>query len=321
MQYGRIQGVRKPVSRIAQGSIMLNRAKLDDAFRLLDAAFEGGINMLDTAHCYGEDNERIPGEWVRSRGVRDRFIMLAKGAHPDEGGKRCRPVDITKQLEESLRRMQFDYIDLYVLHRDDPDVPVAEIVDCLNEHQRAGRIHAFGGSNWTWQRLKAANDYAASRGLTPFAVSSPNFSLAVSVRPMWDGCLSIQNPDQADARAWYRETNTAVVAWSAIARGFLSGRFTGSDFEQKKSSLEECMVYAYAFPENFRRLDRVGELAAEKDVSVPQLALAYVLNYPLNIFALVGACTPAEIKANLAAVDIRLSPGEMAWLNLERDTR
>jgi aryl-alcohol dehydrogenase-like predicted oxidoreductase len=283
--------------------------------------WEAGITMLDTAHCYGEDNERIPGEWVKSRGVRDRFVMLAKGAHPDGGGKRCNPTDITKQLRESLDRMQFDSIDLYVLHRDDPDVPVGEIVDCLDEHVRAGRIHAFGGSNWTFERLKAANEYAAVKGRTPFAVSSPNFSLAVAEKPMWDGCVSIQNPDQTEARAWYRKTNMAVVAWSSIARGFLSGKFTSVDFEQKKNGFEGCMVHSYAYPENFRRLDRLGELAREKGVTVPQLALGYVLNYPLNLFALVGGCTPAEIRGILPALDVLLTPTEMAWLNLERETR
>ena len=321
MKYGSIPGVTKPVSRIAQGSIMLSRANLDESLALLDAMFEAGINMLDTAHCYGEDNERIPGEWCASRGVRDEFIMFGKCAHPDGEGKRCNAKDITAQLYQSLDRMGFDYIDLYVLHRDDPDVPVAEIVDCLSEHVAAGRINAFGGSNWTYERLKAANEYAAANGRTPFAVSSPNFSLAVAVKPMWYDCVGAQNPDQAAAREWYKGTNMALVTWSSIARGFFSGRFTSADFEEKKDELEGCMVTGYCYPENFARLDRTYELAEEKDLSVPQIALAYVLNYPLNIFALVGACTPGEIRSNLAAVDLELTPEEMAWLNLERDER
>lgn len=317
MKYGTIPGIKKSVSRIGQGSIMLRRSDMDYSFRLLDAMFEAGINLLDTAHGYGEDNERIPGEWVRSRGVREQFVMHAKGAHPDGGGNRCNPKDITEQLLQSLDRMQFDYIDLYVLHRDDPAVPVGEIVDVLNEHLKAGRIHSFGGSNWTWERLKAANEYAASKGLAPFAVSGPNFSLAVSVKPMWGGCVMIQNPDQAEARAWYKETGMALVSWSSLARGFFSGRFTSATFEENKPHLEGCLVEAYCYPENFRRLDRVYDLAARKGVTVPQLALAYVLTYPLNLFALVGACMPEEIEANLVALELALTPDEMAWLNLE----
>jgi len=314
MKYGEIPGVKKPVSRIAQGSIMLSRANIDGTLALLDAMFDAGINLLDTAHCYGEDNERIPGEWCASRGVRDKFIMLAKGAHPDANGSRCHPAAITEELHMSLDRMGFDYIDLYVLHRDDPSVPVEEIVDCLSEHVDAGRIHAFGGSNWTFERVKAANEYAAANGRTPFAVSSPNFSLAVAVKPMWDDCLAIQNPDQTAARKWYRETDMALVTWSSIARGFFSGRFTSANFEEKKDELEGCMVSGYCHPENFQRLDRAYELAAAKGVTVPQVALAYVLNYPLNIFSLVGACSPEEVRENLVALDLELTPGDMAWL-------
>ncbi len=321
MKYGTILGIKKPVSRIAQGSIMFTREEQDHSFELLDTAFEAGINMVDTAHAYGEDNERLPAEWVASRGVRDKFVMLAKGAHPDNDGKHCNPKDITTQLNQSLERMKFDYIDLYVLHRDDPDVPVGEIVDVLNEHHSAGKIHAFGGSNWTYERLKAANEYAESKGLVPFAVSSPNFSLAVAVKPMWGGCLSIQNPDHAAAREWYKETGMALVTWSSIARGFFSGRFTSANFEEKKDSVEDCMIEGYCCAENFRRLDRAYELAAEKGATVPQVALAYVFNYPLNIFALVGACAVEEIQSNLGALEIELTPEEMGWLNLERDKR
>ncbi len=321
MKYGTIRGIKKSVSRIAQGTIMISRAKLDESFRLLDAALEGGCNMFDTAHCYGEDNERLPGEWVKSRGIRDKIVMLAKGAHPDAGGKRCNPKDITEQLNQSLERMQFDYIDLYVLHRDDPDVPVKEIVDCLNEHHAAGRIHAFGGSNWTYERVKEANEYAEANGLVPFAVSSPNFSLAVSHKPMWGDCVSVQGPDGADAREWYARTNMALVTWSSIARGFFSGRFRSAEEEKKNEILEACARDAFCYPDNFKRLERVYELADERGMAVPQVALAYVLNYPLDIFALVGACTPEEFRENLAALELALTPAEMAWLNLEADAR
>jgi len=321
MKYGEIPGVKKPVSRVAQGSMMLGRERLDESFALLDAMFEAGINMLDTANCYGEDNERIPGEWCASRDVRDDFIMLAKGAHPDAEGSRCYPEAITEELRLSLDRMGFDYIDLYVLHRDDTSVPVAELVDCLSEHVDAGRIHAFGGSNWTYERLKEANEYAAANGRTPFAVSSPNFSLAIQYKPVWDDCLTLAGPDQADARAWYAETNMPLVTWSSTARGFFSGRVTSANYKEKEDLFWQCDRDAFWYPDNFRRLDRAYELAEAKGISVVEVAVAYVLNYPLNTFPLVGSATPEELRVNAAAVDIELTPDEMAWLNLERDDR
>jgi len=319
MRYGEIPGVGKPVSRIAQGTTMISREEIDEGLALLDATFEAGITLYDTAYIYGEDNERIPSEWVHSRGVRDQFVMLGKGAHPDAEGNHCNPEDIAQQLHASLDHMGFDYIDLYVLHRDDPDVPVGEIVGALNEHVREGKIHAFGGSNWSYQRLREANAYAEANGLVPFAVSNPNFSLAICYKPVWEGCLSIQGPDGEAARRWYADTHMALVTWSSVARGFFSGRFTRADYEEKKELLDECTRESFCTPDNFQRLDHAYELAAAKGATVPQVALAYVLDHPLNIFALVGAASPEEVRSNLGALEVGLSPEELAWLNLESD--
>ncbi|MFH1730940.1 MAG: aldo/keto reductase [Planctomycetota bacterium] len=126
---------------------------------------------------------------------------------------------------------------------------------------------------------------------------------------------------RAAAREWYRETNIPLVTWSSVARGFFSGRITSANYKEKADLFRQCDRDAFWYPDNFRRLDRACELAAEKGVTVPQIAVAYVLSYPLNTFALVGSASPDEVRANLAAVDIELTPDEMAWLNLERDDR
>src|SRR6202022_2106627 len=114
-------------------------------------------------------------------------------------------------------------IDVYILHRDDPDTDVGPIVEALNEEARAGRIRVFGGSNWTQARLEEANASAEARGLTPFSVSSPNLALAVPNEPMWVGCVSIAG--DPGAQAGYRQSGMPVFAWSSQARGFFSGRY------------------------------------------------------------------------------------------------
>jgi len=321
MKVGHIPGIDVPLSRLAQGSMMFGGLGQEKSRELLDAVFEAGINLIDSAHCYGAANEGAIGDWTTSRGTRDKVIIMGKGAHPYDGRDRVTPEDIKADMDESFDRLQTDYIDLYVLHRDDPGVPVGEIVDCLDEHLAAGRIRGFGGSNWTYERVKAANEYAAANGRTPFAVSSPNFSLAIQHKPVWEDCLSIAGPEQAAAREWYREANMPLVTWSSIARGFFSGRITSANYKEKEDLFWQCDRDAFWYPDNFQRLDRAYELAAEKGVTVPQVAVAYVLSYPLNIFALVGSASPDEVRANLAAADIELTPGEIAWLNLERDSR
>jgi len=319
MQYGNVSGVDKPFSRIVQGTVMTpgeDEARWHDLF---DAVFAMGCNTFDTAHIYSAgDNERSVGRWIDARGIRDKVVIIGKGAHHNADRKCVTPYDITAHLFDSLARFQTDYIDCYLLHRDDPSVPVGPIVETLNEHLHAGRIRAFGGSNWTARRIAQANAYAAERKLTPFVATSPQYSLAEMLEEPWDGCTSISGPQGESDRAWYAEQKVAVFAWSSLAGGFLSGRLTRENLPQHE---EELYYRCYVNEPNLQRLDRAVELAREKSVTVPQIALAYVLNQELDVFSLAAPYTPAEFQANLAALELRLSPEELAWLDIESDVR
>ena len=322
MEYGNITGIDKPISRLVQGTVMINSDQLDWGFALLDDVFELGCTTFDTGHIYGlGDNERSVGRWVNDRGVREKVVIIGKGAHHNEDRKRVTPFDITSDIFDTLARFKFDYIDLYLLHRDDPDVPVGPIVEVLNEHLQAGRINAFGGSNWSHQRLKAANDYAAMRNLVPFVASSPNFSLAEQFAEPWPDCVSISGPQQQVARDWYQENQMPLFTWSSLAGGFFSGRFTRNNLDTFDEYLDKVCIEAYCYEDNFKRLDRVQQLADEKGVSITQIAMAYVISQPLNIYSLVGCNNAAEFKANLEASQIELTAQEIAWLELKSDER
>jgi aryl-alcohol dehydrogenase-like predicted oxidoreductase len=317
MKYGRLPGVDKPIARIVQGTVTISSARLDKTFALLDDVYASGGNTFDTAHFYGAgDSESTLGKWVRERGLRDQVVIINKGAHPNPKipRRRVTPFDITADLHDSLARTQFDYMDLYLLHRDDPTVPVGPLVEILNEHQQAGRIHAFGGSNWSHDRIREANDYAAAHGLTPFVASSPNFSLAEQVNDPWPDCISIGGTAASTARAWYRQTQIALFSWSSLAGGFFSGRFTRDNLNTFTDDMDKLCVHTYCSEDNFRRMDRAKALGKEKGLTLPQVALAYVLNQDLNIFALVGSESGAEFADNAAASEIELSAEEMAWL-------
>jgi len=200
-------------------------------------------------------------------------------------------------------------------------VPVGPIVEALNEHHRAGRIRAFGGSNWTHGRIAEANGYAKDRELVPFAATSPNFSLANRVKEPWAGCIAISGPGGEEARQWYAREKTAVFAWSSMARGFFSGRITRANYESIKDTIDNGCRQSFCYEENFQRLDRVEMLAREKGVSVPQIAMAYVMSQPLDVFALVGAANREECAANVAALEIKLTAHEIEWLDLRSETR
>lgn len=320
MQYGTLPGIDKPISRLVQGTIMVTPQDLDGGFAFLDGVLELGCTTFDTAHVYGRgDNERTVGRWVRERKVRDRVVIIGKGAHHNEDRQRVTPFDITSDLYDSLARFQFDYIDLYLLHRDDPTVPVGPIVEVLNEHLQAGRIHAFGGSNWTHERIRAANEYASANGLLPFIASSPNFSLAEQVKEPWPNCISISGIQGESARTWYGQTQMALFTWSSLAGGFFSGRFSRDNLDTFKAYLDQLCVQSYCYEENFQRLERARHLAQEKGLTLPQIALAYVMSQPLNIFALVGCKNADEFKANVQAAEVRLTPAEVTWLELKSD--
>src|SRR5688572_22932935 len=159
---------------------------------MVEAYLDRGGNMIDTANIYGGGkSERSIGEWVRRSGRREDIQLLTKGAHHDKVGKRVTPDEISFDLGQSLERLGVPSVDLYVLHRDDPDVPVGPIMETLHGHAARKRVKAFGGSNWSHQRLDEAQRYARERGLTPFAASSPNLALPVPNEPMWADCISI----------------------------------------------------------------------------------------------------------------------------------
>jgi aryl-alcohol dehydrogenase-like predicted oxidoreductase len=321
MIFGQIPGIDKPVSRLVQGTVPLSSKDPDASRALLDGVFALGCNTFDTAHVYGGgDQERLLGRWIEERGIREEVVILAKGCHHNQDRRRVTPFDIAVDLHDSLARMQLEYVDLYVLHRDDPDVPVGPIVEALNEHVRTGRIRAFGGSNWSHQRIAEANAFASGHGLIPFACSSPNFSLAVQIKEPWPGCISIGGRQGETARNWYTESNTPLFCWSSLAGGFFSGRFTRDNLETFDSYFDKLCVECYCSEENFQRLDRIRELTTSKSATVTQIAMAWVMSQPLNIFALVGCANADEFRANAEALEINLTPQELDYLDLRSDS-
>jgi len=320
MRYGEIPGLNKSIARVIQGTTMIG-SDLDEAqsFALLDQVYELGCNTIDTAHVYsGGDSERIIGRWMQARGLRDQIVIITKGAAHSEDRRRMTPFDIASDLHDSLARLKTDYIDLYLLHRDDPDLSVEPIIDTLNEHLQAGRVNAIGASNWSHQRIEAANAYARANGLQPFVASSPQFSLAESLDEPWPLCISISGSAGLDARDWYAKTQMPLLIWSPLASGFFSGRFRRDNLPLfGDREWDEVAVRTYANEANFQRLDRANILAAEKGLTAAQIALAYVTNQPMNLFVVVGPHSGGKFKANIEAIEIHLMPQEIAWLNLD----
>lgn len=318
MEYRKVEGIDLPLSRVVFGCAIAPMLKGENVNDLLDAVYDMGINVFDTAENYGQ-SETVLGNWMRERKNREKLVIISKGCHPYERN-RVTPEDLRKDIEQSFQRLGTDYIDIYFLHRDDRNIDPGIMTEILNEYYRAGKIKAFGGSNWSCERIEQANHYADRHGLHPFTVSSPNFGLADQMGDPFgggDGCVTISGPKHAKDRAWYQKNRIPVFAYSSLGRGFFSGRLKSSQPERAGELIDEFAVKGYCYPENFERLRRVEELAEKKNCTVPQLALAWVLAQELQVFPLISARRPERIQDNLAALEIMLTREEQAWLNLE----
>ena len=288
------------------------------AFETLDDVCSVGCNALDTAHIYcGGESERVIGLWMEARSNRENLVILSKGAHHNRDRRRVTPFDILSDIHDSLVRLRTSYIDIYVLHRDNPDVPVGPIVEVLNQLRNEGKIRAFGGSNWTHQRIEEANEYAHKHGLHPFTASSPNFGLADQVENPWGELnVGIGGDSQKEARNWYlAHPDVKIFAYSSLARGFFSGRIKpDSTADEARAILDNAGFKAYFHPVNLSKLARTEELAAKKGLTVPQIAAAYAISHPLNIFSLQAPRGISEMKQNSAAIDTELSAAELSFL-------
>ncbi|MDE0691735.1 MAG: aldo/keto reductase [Gammaproteobacteria bacterium] len=313
MQHGAVRGIDKPISRLVMGCD--NQPDIAHASVMFDHFFEQGGNTFDTAHIYGGGRmESLLGAWMANRGVRDEVVVIGKGAHTPANF----PGRVAPQLDVSLERLATDHVDLYFLHRDNTDVDVSEWMDVLNRECDAGRITAFGASNWSLARVQEANAYAERSGLKPFVAVSNNFSLARMVDPVWPGCIAASTPS---FRAWLAAEQMALFPWSSQARGFFTPRFDAVQAEAPAAAVltgnqpsDAEMRRCWFAEDNFARRERAVALAKERGVEPIVVALAWVLNQPFPCFPLVGPRQLSETRSSLKALDIALDAQQMEWL-------
>ena len=298
---GQIPGLAKPASVVALG--FEDFRSFSSGSILLDAFWEKGGNLFDTGFVYGAGyTEKLLGEWLTNRGVRNEAAIIVKGAH----SPLCYPDVIGKQLTVSLDRLQTDHADLYFMHRDNPDVPVGEFVDAMDAEVKAGRIRGpFGGSNWTRERMDEAIAYADKHGKQRPGALSNNFALAEMLEPIWAGCVTASSQAW---KIWLKARQMPNFSWSSQGRGFFTDR-AGRD----KRDNEELVRVWYS-EQNFARRDRAIELAQKLDKSPIHIALAYVLAQPFPSIPLIGPRTLAELDDSIKALDIRLTPEQVRWL-------
>ncbi|MBC7765052.1 MAG: aldo/keto reductase [Hyphomonadaceae bacterium] len=287
------------------------------AFELMDLYVANGGNCLDTARVYADwlpnghgASERLIGEWLKSRKNRNALLISTKGGHPpldNMAQGRLSRTCIEGDLEESLKALDIEHIDIYWLHRDDLTTPVSEIMETLHTLVQKGKVRAVGCSNWSVQRIKQANDFALKNNLTPFCASQIQWSLACSTPDVHkDPTIVCMNDDEYRG---YLDLNMPIMAYSSQAKGFFAKAAA-----QGLETINQKAFARFCTPENIQRLERVKQYASEQHLTPTAVALGYILCNRISGMAIVGCKSTEQLKDTLTAQDVTMTEETVNWL-------
>lgn len=317
MQYKTIPNTDLRISSICLGTAAFGSLlPPDDSFQLLDAYCAAGGNLLNTAHVYADwlggerhKSEKTLGQWLRKSGNRERVVLSTKGGHPDLATPlvpRLAPEDIANDLDESLDCLGVKQIDLYWVHRDDPERPVAEIMESLNEQVRRGKVRYLGCSNWQPDRIRAAQTYARQHGLSPFVASQVHWSLAVANPGVFASDHALMD---AHAQTYYANADLCVMCYTSQARGFMS-----KAAELGVDSLKPELRRDFENAESLARLARAQTLAQQLNSTVSAITLAYISSQPLVAVPIIGPLGVSHLADSLSGADLSLTPDMLRYL-------
>ncbi|MDR1353547.1 MAG: aldo/keto reductase [Treponema sp.] len=310
---GRIQTIEIPavpasfsISKIICGTSGLgSNIPMDESFKILDAYFAAGGRTFDSARVYGmwgkggqSASERCIGDWIKLNGIRDEIQIITKGCHPDLAAMDVLRVGakyISEDIEASLGNLQTGYIDIYQLHRDNPDIPVAEIIECLHGYVLSGTVRSLSASNWTTARIGEANDYAKSRGLTPFTSSEINRSLAVFNGGAGSGTLAASDEDLA----FYAGRGIPILAWGSLGGGYIIKGVQG-----KLDSLNPVYIGQFGNEASDQRVRNTKMVMRDSGLSAEELCIAYLTNNSVTTASIIGASGAGQMEKLMKAAGL-----------------
>jgi aryl-alcohol dehydrogenase-like predicted oxidoreductase len=273
----------------------------DDSIRIIHRALDAGINFIDTADVYSRgESEEIVGKALAG-GKRDHVVLATKvhgtmGDDPNEFGNSRRW--IIKEVENSLRRLGTDWIDLYQIHRPEADTDIDETLGALTDLVRAGKVRYIGSSTFPASQVVEAQWVAERRNRERFVCEQPPYSLLV-------------REIEKDVLPTAQRYGMGVIPWSPLAGGWLSGRYRkGADLPESQRAQRIPSRYDMTDPGNQRKLDAADALAAvaeEAGVTLIEMALAFVIRHPAVTSAIIGPRTMEHLESQLTAAEVTLS--------------
>lgn len=283
---------------------------------LLDCFVEEGGNFLDTAAIYADwtsagkgSSERAIAHWTRSHPGTE-LVIATKGAAPEmhsPGVSRMTRGEIEFDLDNSLRNLGVETIDLWYLHRDDPSVPVEEVLSLLEDQKRAGKLRFYAASNWRASRLKDAEAAAQQMGATGFVADQPMWSLAQPDLTGSDPTLEVMNPELL---AWHEQTGVAAIPYSPQANGFFQKVAEGRSTATALVAYESELVRAT----NHARFARLETMSRETGLSLTQLVLGFLRGHDFPVVPIIGSRILEQLNDSLSGADVRLSAEQIRTL-------
>ncbi|MDJ0035923.1 aldo/keto reductase [Pantoea allii] len=281
------------------------------SFSLLDALVEKGLFFIDTADVYsrwapgnqGGESETIIGKWLKKSGKRDKIVLATKvGIEMSPEKKGLKPDYIHQAVEDSLRRLQTDVIDLYQAHRDDESTPLADTLNAFDALIKAGKVRAIGASNYSATRLQEALDISKQQGLARYETLQPEYNL-------YD-----REGYESELEQVARDNHLGVINYYALASGFLSGKYKKPQ-DAAKSQRGQGIVDKYLNERGLRIVEALEDVAASHDASATQVALAWLIARPGITAPIVSATSLQQLDELIKATELMLSKQEIEELS------
>ena len=318
MDYVRLGGTGMQVSRICLGCMSYGEPERgnhpwslgeQEARPFISRALELGINFFDTANVYSAgSSEEIVGRALRDFASRDDVVLATKVHGPMREGPNgwgLSRKSILSEIDNSLRRLGTDYVDLYQIHRWDRHTPIEETLEALHDIVKAGKVRYIGASSmWAWQFSKALH-ISELRGWSRFVSMQNHYNL-------------LQREEEREMLPLCEDQNIGVIPWSPLARGKLTRDW---DDTTTRSETDEFGKLLYSAESDRQIVERVRAVAEGRGIPRAQVALAWMLNKPVVTAPIIGATKPHHLEDAVAAVDVRLTPEEMVSLEEPYDPR
>jgi aryl-alcohol dehydrogenase-like predicted oxidoreductase len=291
------------VSPLCLGTMMFGawgETDHDESVRIIHRALDAGINFIDTADVYARgESEEIVGKAL-SGGRREHVVLATKvhgtmGDDPNQFGNSRRW--IVREVEDSLRRLGTDWIDLYQIHRPEEDTDIDETLGALTDLVRAGKVRYVGSSTFPASQIVEAQWVAERRGRERFVCEQPPYSI-------------LARGIEADVLPTCRRYGMGTIPWSPLAMGWLSGKYRKDDMPESRRASRMPARFDMSLPENQRKLeaaDALGELADEAGITLVEMAIAFVMRHPAVTAPIIGPRTMEQLEGQLTAADVSLS--------------